>query len=253
MSSVFTTPSFTAKTATTSPQLLTALEEKVKHPLKIVVVGDSLVYGYGDYEGGGWVERLRRRWMSPNLLANQISNQLSSSQQQEKIVYNLGVRGDRLINVHERLETEFSKRGELRRQVPDLILLSVGTNDTPRVGKPEGKSLTEFKDFQQQITNLLDLANSLAPVAFIGMTPIDEKKMPFLDCLYYNQLDQYRYKEYTLQACQQKNIPYLDIFELWLSRGNAWLSQQYGDDGLHPNVQGYQNLFNDILTWEILS
>jgi len=213
------------------------------------VVGDSLVYGYGDYEGGGWVERLRRRWMMPQVT----SQKLESVQSRERIVYNLGVRGDRLSNVYQRLETEFSKRGELRRQVPDLILLSVGTNDTPRVSKPDGRSLTDFKDFQQQIANLLDLAASLAPVAFIGMTPIDEAKMPFLDCLYYNQLDQYRYKEYTLQACQQRNIPYLDIFELWLSRGNAWVSQQYGDDGLHPNIQGYQNLLDDILTWEILS
>ena len=253
MSSAPTLSNFATNTSTIAPQLLTELESKIKHPLKIVAVGDSIIYGYGDYEGGGWVERLCRRWMSPHLLPNQVSNQLSSSQQKERVVYNLGVRGDRLINVYQRLEAEFSKRGELRRQVPDLILLSVGTNDTPRVGKPEGRSITEFRDFQEQVEKLLDLANSLAPVAFIGMTPIDEEKMPFLDCLYYNQLDQYRYKEYTLQACQQRNIPYLDIFEMWISRGNAWLSQQYGDDGLHPNVQGYKNLFNDILAWEILS
>ncbi len=244
MSSASTVSTFATKTTETAPRLLTELESKVKHPLKIVAIGDSLVYGYGDYEGGGWVERLRRRWMSP---------QLMSAQNKEKIVYNLGVRGDRLINVQQRLETEFSKRGELRRQVPDLILLSVGTNDTPRVGKSNGRSFTDFQDFQQQVAQLLDLASSLAPVAFIGMTPIDESKMPFLDCLYYNHLDQYRYKEYTLQACQQRNIPYLDIFELWLSRGNAWLSQQYGDDGLHPNVQGYRNLFDDVLAWKILS
>ncbi|MCZ8162768.1 MAG: G-D-S-L family lipolytic protein, partial [Microcystis sp. LE19-196.1B] len=33
------------------------------HPLKIVALGDSLVYGYGDPVGGGWAERLRRLWM----------------------------------------------------------------------------------------------------------------------------------------------------------------------------------------------
>ena len=133
-----------------------------------------------------------------------------------------------------------------------MILLSVGTNDSPRLGKANGKFYTEFTHFQQQIGDLLDLGSALAPVLFIGMTPVNESKMPFLDCLYYNHLDQYRYKEATLKACQARNIPYLDIFDLWLSRGETWLNAQYCDDGLHPSVRGYENLLNDILTWQPL-
>jgi len=67
------------------------------HPLKIVALGDSLVYGFGDHEGGGWVERLRRRWMSPDSAGH--------------VIYNLGVRGDRTKQVNQRLETEFRHRG----------------------------------------------------------------------------------------------------------------------------------------------
>ena len=217
---------------------LARLEQQKKHPLRIIAIGDSLVFGYGDYEGGGWVERLRRRWMSPD--------------NQERIIYNLGVRGDRATNVIQRLEAEFSLRGELRNKVPDAIILSVGTNDSPRVGKADGKLLTDIAEFQDRIESLLDQASLLAPVFFVGMAPVDESKMPFLDCLYYNQLDQYRYKEITLQACQTRNIPYLDIFDLWLTRGAEWLAEQYGNDGLHPNVQGYQNLLRDISSWQAL-
>ena len=129
-------------------------------------------------------------------------------------------------------------------------MLSVGTNDSPRLGKSDGKLLTDFGEFTTQIENLLDSASCLAPIFFVGMTPIDESKMPFLDCLYYNQLDQYRYKEATLKACQARNIPYLDIFDIWLTRGESWLREQYSDDGLHPNVRGYENLLQDILSWE---
>ncbi|MEM9771733.1 MAG: hypothetical protein AAF889_09090, partial [Cyanobacteria bacterium P01_D01_bin.73] len=39
---------------------------KVTQPLKVLAIGDSIVYGYGDVSGGGWVERLRRQWMHPN-------------------------------------------------------------------------------------------------------------------------------------------------------------------------------------------
>ena len=206
-----------------------------KQPLKVVALGDSLIYGFGDFVGGGWVERLRREWMSPQGAGH--------------VLYNLGVRGDRTEQVTIRLEQEFNCRGELRNRVPDLILLSVGVNDSARLGKPTGKLYTDFNCFRQQMAHLLDVARHLCPVLFIGMTPVNESKMPFMDCLYYNHFDQYRYKEVTLQACQQRGIPYLDIFDLWLSRGTEWIDTQLGEDGLHPNVTGYQTLYSDIMAW----
>jgi lysophospholipase L1-like esterase len=207
-------------------------------PLKVIALGDSLVYGYGDYIGGGWAERLRRQWMSPDSRGH--------------VLYNLGVRGDRVAQVDRRLSTEFSCRGELRNRLPDLILLSVGINDSARLGKVDGKLHTELELFQQQIAHLLDRARSFCPVLFIGMIPVDETKMPFLDCFYYNNFDRYRYKEATLQACQQRQIPYLDIFELWSQRGTDWLQLQIGEDGLHPNVTGYESLYRDILNWSFV-
>ncbi len=207
-----------------------------KQPLKVVALGDSLIYGFGDHVGGGWVERLRREWMSPQGAGH--------------VLYNLGVRGDRVQQVTIRLEHEFNCRGELRNRVPDLILLSVGVNDSARLGKPAGRPYTDLDSFRQQMAHLLDVSQKLCPVLFIGMTPVDESKMPFMNCLYYNHLDLYRYKEATLQACQQRNIPYLDIFDLWLSRGVHWINTQLGEDGLHPNVDGYQNFFTDIMAWQ---
>ena len=209
-----------------------------KQPLKVIALGDSLIYGYGDHVGGGWVERLRREWMSPQGAGH--------------VLYNLGVRGDRVNRVSVRLEQEFNCRGELRNRVPDLILLSVGLNDSARLGKPDGKLYTDLNSFRQQVDRLLDMAQNLCPTMFIGMTPVNEAKMPFMDCLYFNHLDQYRFKEATLQACQQRNIPYLDIFDLWLSRGTDWINTQIGEDGLHPNVSGYQTLFADIMAWKLI-
>ena len=225
-------------TFTTTKNSIIQKKLELQQPLKVIALGDSLIYGFGDYIGGGWVERLRRHWMSPD--------------EPGHVLYNLGVRGDRTQQVFQRLEREFSCRGELRNRVPDLVLLSVGVNDSARVGKPQGKLYTDFEKFKQQINCLLDAAQNLCPVLFIGMTPVNETKMPFAKCLYYNHFDQYRYKEATLQACQQRNIPYLDIFDLWLSRGTDWIDTQIGEDGLHPNVSGYQTLFSDIMAWKLI-
>lgn len=202
---------------------------------RIIALGDSIVYGYGDYEGGGWVERLRRRWMYSPV---------------NHVVYNLGIRGDRLHQVTKRLQNEYNHRGELRNKYPDLIMLSVGINDTPRLGRSTGRNITDFKQFQVEINNLLDLAIQLCPVIFVGMTPVNQNKMPFLKNFYFNHLDQYCYKEATKKACESRHIPYLDIFDLWMDRGENWLENHLSDDGLHPNVLGYKSLFDDVINWQ---
>ena len=206
--------------------------------LKVVALGDSLVYGFGDHEGGGWVERLRRQWMMPPNPGH--------------VLYNLGVRGDRTQQVAQRLEDEFRNRGELRNRVPDLIILSVGVNDSPRLARSNGRNYTEFANFEREIDVLLTCAQQLCPVLFVGMVPVNEEKMPFLDCFYYNLADQYRYKEATKQACQAREIPYLDIFDLWMGRGTQWMRSRLTEDGLHPNILGYQSLLEDVLNWEAM-
>ena len=212
---------------------------RAHHPLKIVALGDSLVYGFGDHEGGGWVERLRRSWMDPDSAGH--------------VIYNLGVRGDRAKQVNQRLEAEFRHRGELRNRTPDVIILSVGVNDSPRVGRQHGRHYTEFNLFNREISSLLDRAQELCPVMFVGMVPVEEAKMPFMDCLYYNHADQHRYKEVTRLACAERQIPYLDIFEKWMERGLPWRRSRLSADGLHPNVAGYQAIFEDVLNWEPIS
>ena len=208
-------------------------------PLKLVVLGDSIIYGFGDPEGGGWVERLRRQWMMPDSPGH--------------VLYNLGVRGDGVKQVQERVEQEFRRRGELKNRVPDAIILSVGVNDSARLGRPDGRNFTDFETFQAEMANLLDQAHQLCPVLFVDMVPVDETKMPFLDCFYYNHADQYRYKEATRVACLRRQIPYLDVFEVWKSRGTDWCSKHLSKDGLHPNVVGYQALLQDVLNWEPLA
>lgn len=212
------------------------LHQVNSHPLKLVAFGDSLIYGFGDGVGGGWVERLRRQWMLPESAGH--------------VLYNLGVRGDRTYQVAQRLENEFRQRGELRNRVPDAIILSVGLNDSARVQSFTGRSYTDFEHFKTVLDNLLNLSQLLCPVIFVGMVPVDESKMPFQDCLYYSHADQYRYKEATKLACELRGIPYLDIFDKWLDRGNIWCSSCLTSDGLHPNAAGYQSLFEDVTSWE---
>ncbi|MGB7441995.1 MAG: GDSL-type esterase/lipase family protein [Coleofasciculaceae cyanobacterium] len=213
-----------------------SLRQSPSIPLNLIFLGDSLVYGFGDPEGGGWVERLRRQWMSPDSPGH--------------VVYNLGIRGNGVKQVQERFEHEFHSRGELKNRTPDAIIFSVGVNDSARLGRPDGKNYTNLDHFQAELATLLDKAQQLCPVLFVGMVPVDETQMPFLGCFHYSHADQYCYKEATRTACLKRQIPYLDIFDMWHSRGIDWCLQQLCQDGLHPNVAGYKALLQDVLNWE---
>jgi lysophospholipase L1-like esterase len=200
-----------------------------------VVLGDSLVYGYGDPEAGGWVERLRRQWLAPE------SN--------GPVLYNLGVRGDTVRHVAQRLETEVTCRGELRHRIPDGLILSFGVNDSARISRPEGRHMVPFSEFQLELSQLLDRASKLCSVYFIGMIPVNQQQMPYKNAFYFNHEDQYLYKEATRLACQERAIPYLDTFEIWRQRGKSWNHSLLCNDGLHLNSTGYQALLSDILAW----
>lgn len=223
----------------TLPNLNFSYQPLPSQPLRIVAMGDSLVYGYGDTEGGGWVERLKRHCMS-------------QEKNQDHVLYNLGIRGDRTAQVKKRLSQEFRLRGEVRNRYPDVIILSVGVNDTPRLGHSQGRNQTSHEEFTRDINTLLDQAQELAEVLFIGMIPVDESKMPFLNSFYFNLVDQYHYKEITRQACEVRKIPYLDVFDIWMSRGENWRKSQMSEDGLHPNIRGYETLYREIIEWQPL-
>jgi lysophospholipase L1-like esterase len=198
--------------------------------MKIVALGDNLIYGFGIPLKNSWVELRKCQWIHPYAC--------------DRAFYNLSNRGDRVSQVSRRLEQEFHHQPQ--HYLPDLMILSVGMNDSPRVGHRNGQTLTPFAVFQQQLASLLDRAKQLCPIIFVGMTPVDEGKMPYLDCLYYNHADQYRYKEATKNACQVCQIPYIDLFDLWIKQGKSWIESRLSSDGFHLNAKGYEALLEDV-------
>ena len=204
-------------------------------PRKLIVLGDSGVVGWGDPEEGGWCERLRRHWMGlPN----------------GPVLYPLGVRGDGLERVAARLQQEVSCRGELRRQLPQGILLAVGLNDTARVGRPDGRPQLDADGFLFGVKQMLEQAKTLAPVLVLGLTPVDDTVMPYADVLWY-QLEQVRHYETLLQeACLEADVPFLPLLE-GLLQDPQWL-QWLSSDGLHLNSDGHRQVYERVRHWPAL-
>ena len=204
-------------------------------PKKLIALGDSGVFGWGDTLEGGWCERLRRHWM-----------ELPAG----PVLYNLGVRGDGLERLSARLEREVLCRGELRRQQPQGILLGIGLNDSARVGRRDGRPQLDPEGFLFGLEQLLPLARRLAPVFVIGLTPVIDDAMPYAEVLWYQLDDIRRYERLLEEACLEADVPFLPLLESLLADPDwpSWLS----GDGLHLNSDGHRQVYARLRRWPAL-
>lgn len=204
-------------------------------PRKLIVLGDSGVFGWGDPDQGGWCERLRRHWMELP---------------EGPVLYNLGVRGDGLERVAARLAVEVAVRGELRRQTPQGILISIGLNDTARIGRADGRRQLEPEAFLFGMQQLLREARRLAPVHVLGLTPVLEDAMPFADVLWYGLAELRRYEGLLEEACLEADVPFLPLLEGLLEdhRWPNWLCP----DGIHLNSDGHGQVYERVRQWPAL-
>lgn len=204
-------------------------------PRQLVVIGDSGVYGWGDPEGGGWCERLRRQWMSMPLAP---------------VVYGLGVRGDGLERVAQRWKQEWGCRGELRRRQPDGLLLSVGLNDTARVGRVDGRQQLSADAFRFGLEQLLTAMTPVTEVMVMGLSVVDEAAMPFADCLWYSNESVAIHEAQLEEACLEADVPFLSLHQAMVAEPDwlTWLEP----DGIHLNSIGHHWLHQRLQTWKPL-
>ncbi len=204
-------------------------------PKQLVIIGDSGVYGWGDREGGGWCERLRKNFMnSPNT----------------PIIYSLGVRGDGIERVAKRWQQEWECRGELRRKVPEGVLISIGLNDTAKIGRPDGRPQLSAEAFRFGLQQLLEEIKKNTTVMVIGLTAVDESPMPFAKCLWYKNISIMIYEAQIEETCLELDIPFLPIHKAMLNEPEylTWLEP----DGIHLNELGHKWIFNRLINWPSL-
>ena len=204
-------------------------------PRQLVVLGDSGVLGWGDRLAGGWCERLRLHWMG---------------QPDAPVVYPLGIRGDGLERVTARWRREWACRGELRRKCPDGVLLSVGLNDTARVGRRDGRQQLTSDAYGFGLSQLLNEIQREAPVLVMGMTPVDEHVMPYANVLWYSNRDIEAMESAAAEACREADIPFLSMHGAMQDQPE-WLSWME-PDGIHLNSDGHAWISSQVQTWSAL-
>ena len=207
----------------------------------ICVWGDSIAYGEGDYEQGGWVRRLRR-FLDQKTLSNP-ENYLES--------YNLGVSGDTTTDLLERFQVECRVRlGDMEENESSIIIFAIGINDAQFI-HDKNDLRTPLEEFKENIQKLIDLSQKFkSEIVFIGLNPVDESKtipIPWDINKSYKNENVQKYNEIIKSVCKENNIPFIDIFEQWIRINYKELLF----DGLHPNSKGHQ-MISDVVIKTIL-
>ena len=63
-------------------------------------------------------------------------------------------------------------------------MLNVGLNDTAAIGQKNGRHQIDIDGFEYGLERLINEMKSQTNVFVIGLTPVDESKMPFAGCLW---------------------------------------------------------------------
>ncbi|CAN5410999.1 SGNH/GDSL hydrolase family protein [soil metagenome] len=203
--------------------------------MRIIFFGDSITQGFFDNRGG-WVARIASKYHG-EALKNLNGDWLE--------VFNLGVSGDTIDNVLDRVKDETDKRRRKNDQM--IVVIAVGINDSLLINNRVFKD--EYK-FQEQYEKLVDIVTQISDKCmFIGLSAVDEKLVnPYGSSSTGKQYLNNRinlFEDCIKQACEIKHVPFVPVHDMFIGQ----LGEKHAllADGLHPDEAGHSLLYEIIL------
>lgn len=181
--------------------------------VRLCIVGDSYVTGYGDPKALGWVGRVVARTPREGL---------------DLTVHQLGIRGDSTAGVLARWREETGRRWV--EGADNRLVLAVGAND---IG--QGISLARTR---------LNLANVVDEAVALGLQPFVVGPPPWLDPAVNESLR--TVVEAERDVCERRGVRFVDCFTPLLGHAQ-WFADLGPGDGMHPGQAGY-----GLLAWLVL-
>jgi acyl-CoA thioesterase-1 len=197
--------------------------------MRVLVFGASVTQGFWDTEGG-WVQRLRKHY--DEMQVKNWSNETPT-------IFNLGVSGDSTTEILKRVENETLARQTERGLA---FIFSVGINDSFVGG--DGKINLTPEQYAENYRQIISIAKKYSDkIMLLGLQYCDESKtrpVAWVDIHYTNgRISQFDQK--AREIAEENKIPYLDLYELFRERFEN--GESIYQDGLHPNNDGHQLIF----------
>lgn len=193
-----------------------------------IFVGDSIVYGIGDFEQNGWTS------MFKNKVINMDPNSLYCSNYVHVAAYPGATSSDIVQRI------SFILGAFASSSTNNEIILSIGVNDTQTI---DNKPRVDLESFKNNIMKIIQAAKSAenSTITILGLTrigcdqPFEFKPGKILSNDTINQYDLVLQK-----ICQESKVPYVKM-------SDALEPSDYVDR-LHPTNQGHKKIFGRVLS-----
>ena len=171
-----------------------------------LIFGDSIVYGYGDDEAFGWVNRFKKHF------------------DKRTFILNLGVPGDKSGDILKRFKNEVVSR--YNKEDDFTIIFSFGINDAKRL-KDNPNYLEVFKNnLDEVIKEALEFTSN---IIILGILYVD------LTIRSYIREEDIRLIDKELKDISiKRKLTYIDM--------QGVINKEDLADGLHPNSVGHEKI-----------
>ncbi len=193
-----------------------------------IFIGDSIVYGIGDFEQNGWTS------MFKNKIINLDQNSLHCSNYVHVAAYPGGTSSDIVQKIPHILGAFTSP------STNNEIILSIGVNDTQTI---DNKQKVDLETFKSNIVEIIENARKIenSYITILGLTRIGSEQ-PF-EFKPGKSLSNDTINQYDLELekiCQENNVLYVKMSD----------ALEYSDyvDKLHPTNQGHKKIFGRVLS-----
>lgn len=201
--------------------------------MNMLIFGSSITWGAWDKQGG-WAQRLKD-FCDNKATETNFDNYTA--------VYCLGVSGDNTIDLLERFDTEVKAR--IDEEEKTLILIEIGINDSQFVLQ-ENQHRVSPEDYRQNLIKLVEKSKQHgADLILVGLTPVDDSKVdptPWTPGKSYRLEFVKQYEDTLMQVANEQNIPFIKIMDRFLEKDYKNLLV----DGLHPNTEGHQIMYEEV-------
>ena len=200
-----------------------------------IVIGDSITYGIGDFENGGWSA------MFKNYIVNKDDSKVCNN-----YVHVAGYPGATSTDILNKIDSILNsfKHAEFT----NTVILSIGVNDTQEFNGNQKNSAQQYKKNIEKIAKLV--INNNCNLIILGLTKIEsDEKFLWKPNKYYdnNVISEYdrdlelilKYDEELEKLCKDNKIRYIPIRDV--------LQKEDFIDGLHPNTAGHRKICDYII------
>lgn len=200
-----------------------------------IVIGDSITYGIGDFESGGWATMLKKH------IVNKDDSKVCNN-----YVHIAAFPGATSTDILKKIDSILQSFNHT--EFTNTIILSIGVNDTQEFNGNYKNSIEQYR------TNMEKIAKCVMDKGFnmiiLGLTKIesDEKFLWKPNKYYDNEIISEYDKDLSLilgydaelkEFCKNNRIKYIPMQEV-LKKGDFI-------DGLHPNHNGHKKIFEKII------